>query len=296
MLQHMNTAPAAPRRAVVLGAGGFVGGAAARRLEAAGVEVLRLGRPRLDLLAQGAADALAAALRPDDALVVVSALAPCKDAAMMAANLRMIEPVCAALRRAPIAHLVYVSSDAVYRDAPLPLNEESCAEPGSAHGAMHRAREVLLADAARCPFAILRPTLIYGADDPHNGYGPNRFRRLAAEGKEIVLFGEGEERRDHVLVDDVAELMRLVLFHRSAGILNAATGQVASFRQIAEMVTALVERPPAIRSSPRQGPMPHGGYRPFDCAATAKAFPGFRYAKLADGLALVLRQALAGPR
>jgi hypothetical protein len=27
--------------------------------------------------------------------------------------------------------------------------------------------------------------------DPHNGYGPNRFRRLAAAGQEIVLFGEG---------------------------------------------------------------------------------------------------------
>jgi nucleoside-diphosphate-sugar epimerase len=40
--------------------------------------------------------------------------------------------------------------------------------------------------------------------DPHNGYGPNRFRRLAAAGQEIVLFGGGEERRDHVLVDDVA--------------------------------------------------------------------------------------------
>ncbi|MCC7047741.1 MAG: NAD-dependent epimerase/dehydratase family protein [Alphaproteobacteria bacterium] len=293
MLRHSNAIPVPPRRVVVLGAGGFVGGAAARRLEAAGVEILRLGRPRLDLLADGAATALEAALRPDDALVVVSAQAPCKDAAMMVANLRMIEPVCAALARAPVAHVVYVSSDAVYRDAPLPLTEESCAEPGSAHGAMHRAREVLLADAARAPFAILRPTLIYGADDPHNGYGPNRFRRLAGEGKEIVLFGEGEERRDHVLVDDVAELLRLMLFHRSAGILNAATGAVASFRQVAEIVSGLAGGRSAIRGTPRQGPMPHGGYRPFDSAATQRAFPGFRYTPLAEGLALAHRQSQA---
>ena len=27
-----------------------------------------------------------------------------------------------------------------------------------------------------------------------------------AGGKEIVLFGKGEERRDHVLIDDVAEV------------------------------------------------------------------------------------------
>jgi UDP-glucose 4-epimerase len=295
MLKHHHATPQAPSRVVILGAGGFVGGAAARRLAGAGIPAVALGRPDHDLLAPGAADRLAAALRPDDALVVVSAKAPCKDAAMMVENLRMIEPVCAALSKAPVAHLVYVSSDAVYRDSDGPLSEASCAEPGSAHGAMHRAREVLLGDVAKCPYAILRPTLIYGVDDPHNGYGPNRFRRLARAGKEIVLFGEGEERRDHVLVDDVAELLRLILVHRSSGVLNAATGAVASFRQIAETVVGLFDRPVAIKGSPRQGAMPHNGYRPFDPAGTARAFPQFRYTALADGLAATHRQYLERP-
>ena len=60
---------------------------------------------------------------------------------------------------------------------------------------------------SRLPLAFLRPTLIYGANDPHNGYGPNRFRRQAAKGETITLFGEGEEKRDHVPVDDVAALV-----------------------------------------------------------------------------------------
>lgn len=295
MLQHHFAAPRHPKRVVILGAGGFVGGALKRRLAADAVPVEALGRPGHDLLAPGAADRLAAALRPDDALVVISAKAPCKDAGMMVDNLRMIEPVCAALAKTPVAHLVYVSSDAVYRDSMEPLSEASCAEPGSAHGAMHRAREVLLADAAKCPYAILRPTLIYGVDDPHNGYGPNRFRRLARAGKEIVLFGEGEERRDHVLVDDVAELLRLILAHRSAGVLNAATGAVTSFRQIAETVVGLYDHPVAIKGSPRQGAMPHNGYRPFDPAGTARGFPGFRYTPIADGLAATHRQYLQRP-
>ena len=65
---------------------------------------------------------------------------------------------------------------------------------------MHLVREVMLRSALTAPLAILRPTLLYGAADPHNGYGPNRFRRLAAAGQDIVLFGEGEEQRDHVLI------------------------------------------------------------------------------------------------
>src|SRR5258708_20458707 len=70
------------------------------------------------------------------------------------------------------------------------------------HGIMHLARELMLNATVKAPLAVVRSTLIYGEGDPHNGYGPNRFRRLAAAGQEIVLFGEGEERRDHVLIDD----------------------------------------------------------------------------------------------
>jgi len=146
----------------------------------------------------------------------------------------------------------------------------------------------MLADAAGpAPFASLRPTLIYGAADPHNGYGPNRFRRLAAAGRDIVLFGDGEERRDHVLIDDVADLAARIVMHRSRGVLNAATGTVMSFRDIAARVVALSGSGAPVKSSPRSGPMPHGGYRPFDASATHTAFPDFRYTPPADGFARV---------
>src|SRR6202035_3325660 len=108
--------------------------------------------------------------------------------------------------------------------------------PVSMHGTMHLARELMLKATIKPPLGIVRSTLIYGAGDPHNGYGPNRFRRLAAKGEEIVLFGEGEECRDHVFIDDVAEIVARILYLRSRGTLNVATGTVHSFRVIAEKV------------------------------------------------------------
>ena len=134
----------------------------------------------------------------------------------------------------------------------------------SLHGAMHLAREIAFRSEIPTPLAIVRPTLIYGASDPHNGYGPNRFRRQAARAEEILLFGEGEERRDHVLVDDVAALILRIALRRSTGTLNIATGETYSFRAIAEMVVAAARKPLTIKGSPRHGPMPHNGYRPFD--------------------------------
>lgn len=278
MLEHLNPEPRKPARVVVMGAAGFVGGAIAARLERDGVRVLRLGRAEIDLCAPEAEQQLARLLKADDAFVAAAAKAPCKDAGMLVDNMVMARTMVRALAAAPVAHVVNISSDAVYADLPEPLTEDSCAAPTSVHGAMHVAREILFGAAAKAPLAILRPSLLYGAADPHNGYGPNRFRRLAAEGKDIVLFGEGEERRDHVYIGDLAELAARVLYRRSTGVLNVATGQVHSFREIAEKFSR------NIKTTPRTGPMPHNGYRPFDIAACRKAFPDFRYTSLEAGL------------
>ena len=116
MLEHLNSSARVPRRVVILGAQGFVGRASAQLLAAQGVPVLPLGRTEVDLLAAGAANRLSQELRPDDAVVVISARAPCKDAAMLVDNVRMMECVCQALTPASVSHVIYISSDAVYRD------------------------------------------------------------------------------------------------------------------------------------------------------------------------------------
>jgi UDP-glucose 4-epimerase len=284
MLKHLNVNPVTPKRVVVMGAGGFVGTTVVKRLREDNASVTALTRAEVDLLTNDAGRKLASILLPDDALVVVSAIAPCKDNAMLVENIAMMASVCTAVETSPPAHVVYISSDAVYADSDKPLTEYSCAEPGSLHGAMHLTREVMLKGSFSSPLAILRPSLLYGVADTHNGYGPNRFLRLATAGEDIVLFGEGEELRDHVWVEDVAEIVSRVLFHRSTGILNIATGDVVSFRKIAEIVARLTPHSIQIRNSPRVGPMPHNGYRPFDVTATHEAFPDFRYMALRDGL------------
>jgi UDP-glucose 4-epimerase len=292
MIANLHDAPRKPARVVVLGAG-FIGGATVRRLCSEGIEVVALGRDSCDLLASDAAKRLTAALRPYDTLVFVSARAPCKNVEMLMENMRMGEAVCVALKNQPVAHVIYISSDAVYKDSAKPLSESSCAEPDSLHGVMHLTREVMLRSEFSGPLIYVRPTLTYGIDDPHNGYGPNRFRRLAAEHKDIALFGEGEEQRDHVAVDDIAELLLRIVLHCSTGIVNAVSGDVVSFRGLAELVAAQFTPQVLIQGSPRVGPMPHNGLRAFAPSAALAAFPGFRFAPWREEIA---RMCAATPR
>lgn len=284
MLRHTRPGQTKPSRVVVIGAGGFVGGAVCRRLAEAHISVLPLSRTDIDLLAPDAESKLVDRLLQGDAVVAAAARAPCRNVDMLVENVVMTRAIVSALAKSDVSHVINISSDAVYGDEPVPLTEDSPTSPATLHGAMHLAREIAFRSEIKAPLTILRPTLLYGARDPHDGYGPNRFRRLANAGEDIVLFGAGEERRDHVLIDDLAEIILRVLMRGSVGTLNVATGEVHSFREIADMVVSAASASVAIKESPRNGPMPHNGYRPFDISATAAAFPDFVYAKLPAGI------------
>lgn len=284
MLKNLNAASINPSRIVVLGGGGFIGSAIQSRFEKSGILVESIGRPNFDLLTPQADQKLATFLRSDDTLVFVSAKAPCRNTAGLIENLQMTQAVIDAIKQKKISHLIYISSDAVYRDSSDPISELSCAEPGSIHGVMHLAREVALKNELDLPMAIIRPTLVYGLKDPHNGYGPNKFRRLAIKNEEINLFGEGEELRDHVYVDDVAKLVYLVACHKSIGIANAVSGQIVSFRELAEFISGQNKSSGAIKATIRSGKMPHNGYREFKTSIASELFSGFEFRGWVEGL------------
>ena len=55
------------------------------------------------------------------------------------------------------------------------MSEISKAEPNSLHGYMHLVREIIFKKYFKNKLLILRPTLIYGVEDNHQGYGPIYF-------------------------------------------------------------------------------------------------------------------------
>lgn len=294
MLTHAHASPRAPRRVVVIGAGGFVGSAIVKQLADAGIQTLGLTRREVDLVESGAAVTLQRHLALDDSVVFVSAVAPAKTSAQLLTNLKMVEAAVTAFVAMPPAHLLYISSDAVYDDNVDPVTEAATVAPSTMHGMMHAARELMFRSDVKAPFAALRPTLIFGAADPHGGYGPNRFRRQAARGEPITIFGEGEERRDHVAVEDVARLAVLIVQYASVGVLNAVTGVSTSFNDIAHMVAAHFDPVAAVRSVPRLGPLPHLLHRFFDITSCRQAFPDFSFERLDVGLKRVHREVFGG--
>ena len=286
MILHHSSQARNPDRVVLLGGSGFIGAAIRTRLEAMDLPVVSLGSTDMDLVEPAAVDALSVLLKPSDTILMLAALTPDKgrDIATLMKNLAMMRSVCEAIGQSRCAHFVYFSSDAVYDPAESRVSENTPASPRDLYGTMHYTREIMTRTLVNVPTLILRPTLVYGRGDTHNSYGPNRFRRTALKDGKISLFGNGEETRDHVHVDDVAMLIVRCLLHRSTGLLNVASGTSRSFREVAELVGRPFGRHIEIICSPRQNAISH---RHYDVTHLIKAFPDFRYAALEDGLARV---------
>ena len=58
---------------------------------------------------------------------------------------------------------------------------------------------------------------------------------IALRKKEISLFGNGEERRDHIYIDDLIHILNKCILRNAVGIVNAISGKVISFLEIAKL-------------------------------------------------------------
>lgn len=273
-----------PKRVVIIGSNGFVGSHVCDLFKIQKINTLELSRSDVDLSSKNAVNKLIELLNHEDIILITAANAPVKNNKMLVQNIEMIEKIITAIEALQITRVIYVSSDAVYTDIKTPMTEHSGTEPLSLHGIMHLTREIMLKNIPNINLSIVRPTLIYGHKDPHNGYGPNQFFKLLSEGKDISLFGKGEEERDHVYIYDVAKLINKLILSHHNGILNIASGEVTTFKKIANKINNFYSNKVSVIENPRKGEMPHGGYRSFNIDKINKLFPDYTMTTIDDGL------------
>jgi UDP-glucose 4-epimerase len=252
-------------RVIILGSGGFISSEVEKILELNNTKYLGLKRENIDLLKETSSLKLKKIIKKNDIILFIAAIAPAKNSHDLIKNLIILKNVCNNIDYKKIRKIIYISSDAVYSDTKKKISEKSETIPTSIHGTMHLVRENYLRNIYNKKLCIVRPTLIYGSNDPHNSYGPNSFIRKYLNNENISLFGKGEELRDHVWVKDAANIIVNIIYNNFFGIINIATGKTISFYKIAKTINQLKRgNSKKIFFTKRNGPMPHNGLRKFD--------------------------------
>jgi UDP-glucose 4-epimerase len=253
------------RKALVTGGAGFIGSAIARGLLSEGIPVVTL-----DDLSVGRRDNV-----PSDAELVVGdvrsdetvrrALAGVDIVFHQAARVSVRSSVkeffedadinlmgtlnlLRALVGSGVKKLVFASSMAVYGDSetPEPVNEDYRAEPASPYGISKLAGEQYCMHFSRdcgVDCHVLRYFNTYGPGQSFTPYVGviTIFTHRLLEGKEPVIFGDGEQQRDFVYVGDVVGAnLASMQSDVPRGIFNVGTGVSTSVNRIADILRSRI--------------------------------------------------------
>lgn len=145
--------------------------------------------------------------------------------------------------RMDVKKVVFASSAAVYGDTDrLPVNENYDLDPLSPYGLNKLASEMLL-KVYRVQYGLAHATLrffnVYGPrQDPGNPYSGviSKFMDRNKHHEPMMIYGDGEQTRDFIFVEDVANIMLSAAGSDFVGTSNVATGIETSVLDLARSV------------------------------------------------------------
>lgn len=245
---------------IIFGASGFVGTALRSLLDKKGVEYVAPSETEIDLRNFDSVEKISAIADDGDSLIMISAYTNEKGdpRALTMHNVAMAYHVLRGVDGIDIRHCVYLSSDSVYGKAQETIDHDTIISPDSLYGFMHAMRERYFTEHFLAEnLTILRPSAIYGVGDTHNTYGINQFINEARYKQAITLFGEGEEFRSNIHVDDLAAIIYKALDERIPGAFVVNCGKSWDFASIAGMVAKNIEKNIFINHKPRTIPITH---------------------------------------
>jgi len=153
--------------------------------------------------------------------------------------------------------VVYASSSAVYGDnADIPLKESAEYRPLTAIGADNLATELHARVATLVhgvPTVGMRFFNVYGPRQnplsPYFGVVASFFERLSA-GKTMTIYGDGEQTRDFVYIDDAVNALKCAMTNINAipMVFNVCTGEAISINKLALMMQSLMGKAVAVEN------------------------------------------------
>jgi UDP-glucose 4-epimerase len=151
-----------------------------------------------------------------------------------------------AARLCGCGNFVFASSGAVIGDCDPPLHEELPGRPASPYGASKLAGEAYCSAYFRT-FGVktvaLRFSNVYGPLSSHKNSLVARCIRRVMDGEDIEIYGDGENTRDFLYIDDLVRALLLAATSESAAgeVFQIATNEETSVAGLVDLLVPLLQ-------------------------------------------------------
>jgi len=164
-----------------------------------------------------------------------------------------------------VSQVIYSSSSSVYGDSPiLPKTETMIPDPQSPYAVTKLTGEYYCSVFQRVfnlRTTVLRYFNVYGIrQDPYSQYAAviPKFIDSIRHNNPPIIYGNGEQTRDFIFVDDVAAINILCAEKELTGIINVGQGQQTSLNELSQLILLTMQsnlKPTYVQ--PRRGDIIH---------------------------------------
>jgi nucleoside-diphosphate-sugar epimerase len=248
----------AESKVVVLGATGFIGSALLRHLQIThNGPVLGFHTRDFDLVSPGAPEALGK-IMDGQTVLIIACRSPRHWDSFKAYDqeISIARNIASCLASNSLKKCLYLSTVSVYDDTidQVDITEGAPIRPSSLYGVAKFSSENLLrwaGEQTETPVTIFRLCKAFGNRNGSLDYGPNSFIESALSRNTISLFGDGNELRDHIFIEDLQALVGSYVAADFSGTFNIVSARSHSFRVIADWVSEYTSRNVKIHEMPR---------------------------------------------
>lgn len=156
------------------------------------------------------------------------------------ATFRLLEQA----RELGISRIIFASTGgAILGDVAPPINEEMVARPLAPYGASKLAIEGYLSAYSasyNLPSIVLRFSNIYGVNSYHKGSVVAHFFKQILLGDDLIVFGDGTQKRDFLYVDDLMKGIEDALYADANGVYQLGSGKPTSVNELIDAMRAVI--------------------------------------------------------
>lgn len=290
-----------PKKVFILGASGFVGGWLLKRfLSDSPYKAVGYSSADCNMLSPGSIRKALSSVTSEDVIVMLSCITRLRENSFgsMLKNIEMAHNIARFVESHPVSHFIYFNTVDVYGLIPegVVISENLPTNPHDYYAISKLASEFLLKKALserNIPFLSLRFSGIYGPGDEGKSAINALLSPLFSTGK-ITVFGDGNDTRDFVCVDDVYRVVEEAVRRPLNATVNVATGKSYSILEIIETIKPLVDKKFLVEFKPRGSKAEkRQGHMVYDISLFQKLFPNFVFSSLKAGLSTYIRRIAA---